>query len=130
MPATTYLRGEYQKYGFTTAAMGTRPTAWYVALHTADPTAAGTANEVTGSGYARVVATATLTRTGSQVQNTAGSVSFPTVITTGYTVTHASIWDALTTGNCLYYGALAVAKVLAVGDALVFATNEILLDLV
>jgi hypothetical protein len=111
MPASTYLRGEWMKYGFTTTAMGTRPTAWHVSLHTADPGGTG-ASEVSGSAYARVNATALLTRSGSQVTNSAGAVTFPTVITTPYTVTHAGVWDAATVGNFLFGGALAVAKVL------------------
>lgn len=124
MPSTTYLKTELMKYSFTADAMGTRPTAWHVALHTADPTAAGTANEVSGSAYARVDASALLSHTAGAVTNT-GAVTFPTVTTTGYTVTHASVWDAATNGNCLFYGALSVSKALAVGDALVFATGEL-----
>jgi hypothetical protein len=126
MPASTYLRGEWMKYGFTTAAMGTRPTAWHVSLHTADPGGTG-ASEVSGSSYARVNATALLSRTGSQVTNT-GPISFPTVTGSPYTATHGGVWDASTVGNFLFSGALAVPKVLAVGDAGVFATGELLLD--
>lgn len=128
MPASTYLRNEYQKYGFSATAMGTRPTVWYVALHTADPGAAGTANEVAGSSYART-SMGTPTVSGSSVTNP-GAVTFPTVTAAGYTVTHASIWDASAAGNCLFYGALSVAKALAVGDALVFATGELALNLI
>lgn len=124
MPVTTYLGGEWMKYGFTTTAMGTRPTTWHVALHDGDPSAAGTANEITDSGYARV-ATTDLTRSGSTVTNSTGAVTFAAIDDAEVTITHASIWDASTAGNCLFYGALAVSKTLAVGDALVFATNEL-----
>lgn len=128
MPASTYLRGEFMKYGFSATAMGTRPTAWYIALHTADPGAAGTANEVAGSSYARQ-SMGTPTVTGSQVTN-AGAITFPTVTSAGYNVTYASVWDAVSSGNCLFYGQLAVAKALVVGDAMVFATGELDLDLI
>lgn len=127
MPASTYLRGEWMKYGFTATAMGTRPTEWWVALHDDDPTAAGTANEISGSGYGRVEVTSDLQRTDSVVDNTA-PITFATVITTGYDVLYASIWDDETAGNCLFYGALEVPKSLDVGDALVFATGEFVLD--
>lgn len=128
MPASTYLRTEWMKYGFSASAMGTRPSAWHIALHTADPGAAGTANEVSGSGYTRI-SMGTPTVAASQVTN-AGAITFPTVTDTPYTVTHASVWDAATAGNALFYGTLSVAKALAVGDALVFATGELDLDVV
>lgn len=124
MPVTDYLGGEWMKYGFTTTAMGTRPTTWHVALHDGDPGSTGANNELTDSGYARI-ATTDLTRSGKTVTNSGGAVTFAAIADAEVTVTHASIWDASSAGNCLFYGALAVSKTLSVGDALVFATNEL-----
>lgn len=129
MPASTYARGEIMKYLFTTAGMGTRPTTWHVALHDDDPGAAGTANEIADSGYGRI-ATTDLTRSGSVVTNSGGPVTFAAIDDGTVTITHASIWDAGSGGNCLFYGALAVPKELAIGDVLVFATNELEMDVV
>lgn len=119
-----YLETQWIQYAFTATAMGTRPTAWYIALHSADPTDVGNVGEISGSGYARQ--STTWTQTVGQVTND-GAVTFPTVITTPYTVGWVSIHDASTTGNCLYQGALSVAKTLAVGDALTFAIGELIL---
>jgi hypothetical protein len=128
MPLTTYGATQAAKLLFTNEAPA-EPAAWYVALHTADPGVTGGTAEVTGSAYARQGSIA-LTRTNGVCKNTGVPITFPTVATTGYTVTHASIWDAASAGNCLLTGALAVAKVLAVGEALSFASDELILTLV
>jgi hypothetical protein len=120
-----WLEDEWIKYAFTTTAMGTRPTEWHVALHTGAPGDDGAANEVSGSSYARVSTTWT------QVDNTvsnAAAVTFPTVTSAGYTVTHFSVWDDDTAGNCLYVGPLVLSKALAVGEAGNFAIGELILS--
>ncbi len=118
--ATDWLEAEWIKWAFTAEVMGTRPTAWTVHLHTADPGEAGTASEVTGSGY--VAQSATFTRTDNEVANTA-AITFPTVTTTPYTVTHVSIKADGT--NVLAKGALDVGKALAVGEAFIFSIGEL-----
>lgn len=120
-----YSEGEVMKYLFTTSSMGTRPTAWYVALHTGDPADTGATNEVSGSSYARQ--STTWTRTGGQVV-TAASITYPTVTSADYTVSYFSVWDAVTSGNCLFLGALATAKTIAVGEAATFAAGELILN--
>jgi hypothetical protein len=123
---TNYLETEWMKYAFTNTAMGTRPTAWYVALHTADPGETGATAEVSGSSYARQ--STTFTQTVNEVENDA-PISFPTVTGSPYTVTHVSVWDAVSGGNCLYKGALTVSKALAVGEAGNFAIGELILNI-
>lgn len=122
--AADYLESEWMKYAFTATAMGTRPTTWYVALHSADPTDVGNVGEISGSSYART--STTWTQTAGQVVN-AASITFPTVTSSGYTVAYFSVYDASTAGNCLFQGALAVAKSLAVGEAATFAAGELIL---
>lgn len=122
---TDYSEAEIMKYLFTTETMGTRPTTWFVALHTADPGEVGTTAEVSGSSYARQ--SATFTRTNNQVANTA-AITFPAATTTGYTVTHVSVWTASTSGTCLIKGPLASSKVIAVGESANFAASELLLN--
>lgn len=123
---TDYAEAEVAKYLFTSEAMGTRPTAWYVALHTADPTETGAVAEVSGSSYARQAVT--LNRTAGQVVN-AGAVTFPAVTATPYTTSHVSIWDAVSGGNCLAKGALAIAKLHAVGESANFAAGELIANI-
>ena len=112
---------------FTTTA-ATRPTAWYVALHIGDPGEDGTGDEVTtslDSDYVRKAITFDDPSGGqslsdSQVAWTVNSGS------AGYTVTHASIWDASTAGNCLIKGALLVSRTLAADGVLTFEIGEVI----
>jgi len=110
-----------------TTGSATRPTAWYVALHTADPTETGAVGEVvvgTDSAYVRKAITMGAPSGGqslstSQVSWTVNSGS------AGYTVTHASIWDAVSSGNCLFSGALAVPRALVASGVLTFEIGEV-----
>lgn len=107
-----------------TAGAATRPTAWYVALHTSAPTdAAPSTGELSGLGYARQAATFTVT--GDTADNDADLTFGPNTTTDWGTVTHASIWDALTTGNCLWHGALTASKAVAVGDEFKIAAGSL-----
>lgn len=123
---TDFSEAEAIKYLFTTESMGTRPTTWFVALHTADPGETGSSAEVSGSSYARQ--SVSFTRSSNQVANTA-AVTFPAATSTGYTVTHVSVWTASTSGTCLVKGALVTAKTIAVGESANFAASELLINL-
>ena len=46
MNVSEFSSEQLVKLLFTSVALGTRPTAWYVALHTGDPTLDGSGNEV------------------------------------------------------------------------------------
>lgn len=88
----------------------------YIALHTADPTDAGTGAEVSGGSYARTSASfATASGTGGSVATDA-DVTFPTATGTWGTITHIGIWDAASSGNLLYHTALDASKTIASGD--------------
>jgi len=127
MPAiSTYLSEQLLRYAFTAVAMGTRPTGWTVKLHTADPTDAGI-NEVSGSGY---LAQGAAFAFGSGVMANTAPISFPAATSTGYTVTHVSIWDNAGSPNMLVYMPLAVAKAVAVGEAIAFPVSELTIDIV
>lgn len=110
---------------FTTDPV-TRPTGWYAALHDGDPGETG-ANEVTTSEDADYVrksitfgsSSSGATLSASQVSWTVASDS------AGYTVTHISIWDAATAGNCLIAGALVQSKALEADGVLTFEIGEI-----
>lgn len=93
----------------------------YVGLYTAAPTDAGGGTEVTGGSYARVAVTRATgswdapTGSPSATQN-AGVVTFPTPTANWGTVTHFGIFDASTTGNLLYWGALGTSRNILSGD--------------
>jgi len=112
MSMADYAEAEVAKYLFTAEAMGTRPTAWYVALHTGDPSDTGANNEVFAAWYVRQAVT--FTRTVGALSNV-GAVNFPAVTAAGLTITHVSIKDALNGGNTL--AVLPVTSTIyAVGD--------------
>ena len=114
------------KYTLTTDAV-TRPTAWYVGLHTQDVTDAGTGTEVTGNAYARTAATFTVTN--DQATNS-GSITFPTASGGNWgTITHIGIWSATTAGTLYYHGALTASKVCNDGDTFQIAASALTITL-
>ena len=101
------------KYSLTADAV-TRPTAWYIGLHTADVTDAGTGTEVTGNGYARTAVSFTVT---NDTATNSATVTFPTASGGSWsTVSHIGIWSATTAGTLYYHGALTASKSVADGD--------------
>jgi hypothetical protein len=92
----------------------TSPATVYVALHTADPTDAGTGAEVSGGSYAREAATFGAPSNGVSI--TTADVEFNQATANFGTVTHIAIWDSLTTGNMLYYTPLDSPKTIETGD--------------
>lgn len=110
-----------------TADSPTRPTAWFVALHTADPTEAGATGELSGNGYSRQACDFTET-TGTATNDDALTFG-PNTSSNWGAVTHISIWTASTSGACLWKGALAASKAIAVGDSLTLAAGDIDLTL-
>ena len=101
---------------------------WYVALHTADPTETGATGEVSGGSYARkdVVAsngTEWTTPSGGATENI-NAIVFVQATANWGTITHCSIWDSVSGGNCLLYGALNAAKVINNGDIFEFAAGD------
>lgn len=104
-----------------------------VALFTADPTDAGTLNEVAvGTWYARQLAgafAAPAPSGSSQQTSNVASITFPAVTNSAVTVTHIAIFDALTAGNMLFSAAMTSSKTLQVGDVLSFAPGTIVVQL-
>lgn len=109
-----------------TNGAASRPTTWYVALFTAAPNDAGGGTEVSTGGYARQSATFTVTgdtaSNSALVEFTAGGASFGTV-------SHIGIFDALTTGNLIWHGAMTAPKLVEDGDKLEFSVGNIDLTL-
>jgi len=105
----------------------TSPASVYVGLFTTDPTDAGSGTEISGGSYARVVATFTAPTDG--VSPTNADVQFPQATATWGTVTHFGIFDALTTGNLLYHGALTISKTIETGDVFKIASGNLTVTL-
>jgi hypothetical protein len=113
------------------AAAGTGPTSLYIALLTAAPSDTGGGTEVSGGSYARVAVTSSLANwagtqaaasttassgTGGTTSNN-GAITFPAPTANWGTVTHFGIYDATSSGNLLFWGALTASKTVNNGDA-------------
>jgi len=99
----------------------------YLALHTEDPTAAGSGAEVSGGSYARSTIDTWGSISNGQVANDS-SVAFadlPTCV-----VSHLSIWDASTAGNMLFYGALDDPISVTSGESLLFAVGDLTISII
>tara|TARA_R110000868_G_scaffold266060_1_gene524957 strand:- start:722 stop:1192 length:471 start_codon:yes stop_codon:yes gene_type:complete len=125
------FRGQAIGVTGASAAAGTGPTSVYVGLLTAAPSDTGGGTEVTGGSYARVTVASSLANwagtqaaastvassgtTGTTSNN--GSITFPAPTANWGLITHFGIYDAVTTGNLLFYGALTTSKTVNSGDS-------------
>lgn len=114
MSFSNYLENKVLLHVFGATAY-TAPATLYVALFTSDPGETGSGTEVSGGSYARQ--TIAFTVTGNQASNTS-AVEFPTATASWGTVTYAAVYDAVSGGNLLAYGALTTSKTIASGDVL------------
>lgn len=109
------------KYLLTTDSV-TRPTAWYVALHTGAPGEDGTNAELAGNGYARKAVAFTVT---DDAADNDAEIAFGPATGDWGSVSHFSLWDASSGGNCLYQGALDTARTINTDDELKVAAGAL-----
>lgn len=111
----------------------TRPTNWYIGLHTGDPGEAGSANEISGNAYARTAVTfdaAAQPSSGLTFCDNSATVTFPTASGGNWgTISHISIWDAQTSGNALFKGALTASKSVLDGDTFQIQAGQLTISL-
>ncbi len=122
-----------QAIGITgaSAAAGTGPVNVWVGLFTANPTDAAGGTEVAGGSYARVQVTSALTAwagtqaaastvassgTGGTTSNN-NPITFPAPTANWGVITGFGLFDAVTGGNLLIYGAITPNKTVNNGDA-------------
>ena len=105
----------------------TAPATVYVGLFTTDPTDAGTGTEVSGGSYIRKAATFGAPSNG--VSTISAAIEFTQATASWGTVTHFGIFDAETTGNLLYHGALTASKAIDTGDVFKFAASALTVTL-
>ena len=103
----------------------------YAALYTANPSDTGGGTEVTGGSYARVAinmtlanwagtqaAASTTSSTGtSATTSNNGTITFPAPTANWGTITGMALYDQLTGGNEICWGALTTSKTVNNGDA-------------
>jgi hypothetical protein len=102
-----------------------QPTYVWVKLHVGDPGASGLANAATEATRKQLVCGAAL---GGSKANSSPMQwnNYPAA----ETISHASVWDASTLGNCLEYGPLNAAVAVPVGFNLVMPAGQVVLTLV
>lgn len=103
---SNYLENKWADHVLRNTAYTSPGTSVYVSLHTADPAEDGSGTEVSGNNYSRVQVTSWDAPASRATQNTS-AINFPTPSGSWGSVTHFGIWDASTTGNLLFYGALS-----------------------
>jgi len=108
-----------------TTGTATRPTNWYVALYTAAPSDSGGGTEVSAGGYARQSVSFNAASSPGGTTSNSNEVSFTASGGDYGTVTHMGIFDASSSGNLLWHGALTASKTVADGDTLTFAVGNI-----
>ena len=120
---TNYAESAVIKWLMTNAAV-TRPTSWFVALHTADPTETGAVGELSGNGYARQ--SAVFSEDTNGLVDNDGIITFGPCTTVNWgNVTHISVWDAVSAGNCLAKGPLSSAVTININDSLTIAAGAL-----
>lgn len=104
---------------------GVNPTVsgTYLQLHVGDPSETGTANVAIEDGREAVSFNAA---SGNSITSSA-TVSW-TNVAGAETLTHWSLWDASTAGNCLWYGALSGSATVAIGDTFQITSLTLTLD--
>lgn len=109
------LETKVLQWAFDPLSTPTRPSAIYVALHTANPNEDASGTEVTtvGTAYARQTGQFTVT---GDTATTNAVIEYATATADYGTVTHVAVWDASTGGNMLAYAALTVSKTISTGD--------------
>ena len=105
----------------------TSPSTVYVALFTSDPTDAGSGTECSGGAYARQSATFGAPSDGAS--SISADVEFPQATGAWGTITHFGIFDASSSGNLLYHGALTSSKTIATGDVLKITSSNLTVTL-
>jgi hypothetical protein len=113
--------------GTLRATSYTAPTTVYVGLFTSDPTDAGSGTEVSGNAYARQSATFASPSNGAS--STDADIQFPQATGNWGTVGWFGIFDALTTGNLMYHGALTASKTIETGDVFKIASGSLTVTL-
>lgn len=132
-----------QAIGITgaSAGAGSGPTTLYIGLYTANPTDTGGGTEVAGNNYGRASVTSAMGATGWAGTQSAGStvassgtggttsnngvITFATPSASWGTVTGFGVFDAVSGGNLLIWGALTASKVINSGDTVTFPAGSL-----
>lgn len=122
---SVYARNKMVDHVLGTTAWPASPTAVYLALFSGDPIGAGT--EVSGNGYARKAISFGAASSRAVTQNTV--TTFDEATGTWGTIDNYAIYDALTSGNMLAYGALSSSRSIVSGNTPSVASGEVVVSI-
>ena len=124
MAKSNYLENKVIDHFLGTSSTSA-PSNVYMGLFTSNPTDANSGTELTigSNGYTRQVITFNAASSGSATNSSAET--FTASGGNWGTITHFGIFDASSSGNLLYHGALTDDKVIEDGDSLVVAGSAI-----
>jgi hypothetical protein len=117
-----YLENKVLDHALGTAAF-TIPTNVFTGLFTVTPSDAGGGTEVTGGSYARQDTNFSAAAAGAT--SNSGVVTYPTATADWGTVVAFGVYDAVSAGNLLYWGAISPTKTIQTGDTASFATSAL-----
>lgn len=120
MSISNYLELQLLDAVFNAEATGLPIADVYVKLHIGDPGEAGTGNAA-GETTRKIV---TFGASVAGVSTSDADVTWTNVSTTE-TYSHISLWDHLTAGNHLWYGALTTPKAVNSGDTFTIASTAL-----
>jgi len=125
---TDYTETQFRDWMSQGTDPDTAPSSLYVGLHTSDPgDSPDGSTEVSATDYSRVQVTAG-SGWGTPQNNTfenANEVSFGTATSSWGTVTHVSLWDGSSGGNCLAAFALNSQKSINTDDEATFPAGNL-----
>lgn len=106
----------------------TPPATVYIALFTSAPSDSGGGTEVSGGSYARVAVTNNATNwpaASAGVKQNGTDVTFAQATAGWGTVVAFAVFDAGSSGNMLYWGALTASRTVAINDTVSFPTGSL-----
>jgi hypothetical protein len=117
---------------FSKASNSSVPATLYVALSTTTPTNTGTSvTEPSGNAYARVGVTNNSTNfpaASARAKSNGTDITFPTATGSWGTITHFCLYDALTSGTFVAWGALTVPVSVINGATVTFVTGSLVIN--
>lgn len=123
-----YLEAQILNHVFRNQAIFTPPANVFIALYTAAPSDSGGGTEVSGGSYARlqVSTTGQWSAPGAAgLTDNVNALTFPEATANWGTITHVGIFDAVTGGNLLFWGALAASKIINTGNTFEFPAGSL-----
>lgn len=127
MATNTLTEQKTLEYWFTAVALGTRPTAWWIELHTGDP-GDGVSNVCADASYARQSAVFEVVVGGDgYIARNTGDIVFP-AFAAGQTITWVSVKTLVTGGVHIHSAELPVAAVFAPGGIVRIPINALVFN--